>query len=101
MLKKNHTACRQTHTPRVGARKTRKFNIILVYCIAVSYESRSEVRPSIPGVMNISGENTDFLLAAPGETLAAIGRFPAGREVPVVTARHHSFTQHPDFLKKS
>ena len=37
MLKENHTAYCQTHIHRMGARKTFKTNIILVYCIAVSY----------------------------------------------------------------
>ena len=44
MLKENHTVYCQTHTPRIGARKTRKFNIILVYCIAVSHLGWREAR---------------------------------------------------------
>ena len=47
MLKENHPAYCQTHIHRMGARKTRKFNIILVYCIAVSYGIVKIVTPFV------------------------------------------------------
>ena len=50
MLNKTHTAYRQTHTPEVGVRKTKKFNIILVYCAAGAISKECK-RVSVPEVL--------------------------------------------------